>query len=213
MASWVAPAVTKIRLPAKSFEKPMARTASYNSRSVSGSFPRPESPQARLPLSGSTNKTPRCFNLSIFSWVAQFSNIAVFMAGATSMGAFVASATVDSMSSAIPAAILAMMLAVAGTMYKRSAHFAKAMCSTSQTAGALNMLSSATIFCDMVRNVNGVTNSAAAFVIITFTSAPCLRSLLIKSGVLYAAIPPVTPIKMCFPFSMNTRPRFPLSVF
>ena len=63
----------------------------------------------------------------------------VFMAAAMSSGALVANAVVDSISSAMPQAILPMILAVAGAMTNRSASEAKAICSTSQGCSRLNI--------------------------------------------------------------------------
>ena len=59
-----------------------------------------------------------------------FSYIAVFMAGATKIGAFVASTVVVSISSAMPQAAFARKFAVAGATSTTSASFASAMCST-----------------------------------------------------------------------------------
>ena len=90
----------------------------------------------------------------------------VFIAGATITGARVASTVVDSMSSAIPQAILARMFAVAGAMRNRSARLASAMCSTSHVAGRSNV-STATGWPESVSNVSGVTKRQAFFVMTT----------------------------------------------
>ena len=63
----------------------------------------------------------------------------VFIAGAIITGARVAMTVVESMSSAMPHAILPMMLAVAGAIRKRSARLASAICSTSQVSGRTNV--------------------------------------------------------------------------
>ena len=97
--------------------------------------PAPLSPQARKPLLGPTTCTPRCRRVAMFCRVAAASHMPTFMAGATSMGARVARAVVESISSANPQASLARMLAVAGAMANSSARLARAICSTSQVSG------------------------------------------------------------------------------
>ena len=54
----------------------------------------------------------------------------------------------------------------------------------------------------MASNVVGVINSLAFSVIITVTFACCLTSNEARLAALYAAIPPVTPSKIFFPFSI-----------
>ena len=83
----------------------------------------------------------------------------------------VASTVVESMSSAMPAAIFAMMFAVAGAITKTSASFASATCSTFQYSGA-RKVSVTTWFAESVWNVSGETNSVAFRVMITWTLAP-----------------------------------------
>ena len=98
----------------------------------------------------------------------------VFMAGASRIGAFVAKTVVDSMSSAMPHAIFAMIFAVAGAMAKTSARFASAICSTSHVSGRANV-SVTTGWLLSVSNVSGCTNCAAFFVMMTCVSTPSLR--------------------------------------
>ena len=95
-----------------------------------------------------------------FACVAGFSHIPVFIAGATRIGARVASATELRRSSASPCAIFARIFAVAGAITTRSALSASPMCSGFQFSGSVNIW-----FCTglrlNVRNVSGVTNSFA----------------------------------------------------
>ena len=75
-----------------------------------------------------TKRTPRDVSVATFACVAGFFHMRVFMAGATSTGASQASSVVLATSSAMPAAILAMRLAVHGTTRARSAHSESVMC-------------------------------------------------------------------------------------
>ena len=159
---------------------------------TSSSLPAPLSPQARWPVAGATMRTPREASTERLCCVAGFSHMPVFMAGATSTGARVASTVVESMSSAIPQAILARMFAVAGAMRNKSARLASATCSTSHVAGRSNV-SHATGWPERVSKVSGATKRPAFFVITTYTSAPCFCSRRSSSQALYAAMPPVTP--------------------
>ena len=134
--SRVAPAVTSTFSPARSFSP--ARISPIFSTISAGSLirPAPSSPQARMPVPGPTNRTPRFRRVSTFCRVASAVHMPVFMAGATSTGAFVASTVVLSMSSAMPQAILARIFAVAGAITNTSASLASATCSTFQYSGA-----------------------------------------------------------------------------
>ena len=172
--SRVAPAVTITRRPLRSSFAVSSRVIS--ARMASGSLirPAPVSPQARYPPSGPTKTTPRSRRTAALCCVAGAVHMPVFMAGARRIGALVARTVVDSMSSAIPQAILAMMLAVAGAMTNRSAAFASAMCSTSQVSGRANV-SVTTGWLERVSKVSGATNSVAFLVMMTWTAAPALR--------------------------------------
>ena len=101
--------------------------------------PFPSVPQASAPVPGSTTLNPLARSLAMFSCVMLFSHMFTFMAGARMMGALVASTEQVSMSSAMPAASLAMTLAVAGAMTTTSARSARAMCSISNSSGVSNM--------------------------------------------------------------------------
>ncbi len=73
------------------------------------------------PSSGPTTRTPRAASVAMFATVAGCSHMRTFIAGATSTGLSVASSSVVARSSAIPAAILARMSALAGATTTRSA--------------------------------------------------------------------------------------------
>ncbi len=68
-----------------------------------------------------TKRTPRERRVARLAWVAGACHMRRFMAGATSTGQPNARSVVESASSAIPAAILAITLAVAGTTTASSA--------------------------------------------------------------------------------------------
>ena len=169
--SLVAPAVTSTFSPERSF--PDVRMPSTASTTASGSLmrPAPRSPHARIPESGPIKRTPRSFSVRRFACVASAVHMPVFMAGASRTGALVASTVVESMSSAIPAAIFAMILAVAGAITKTSARCARATCSTFQVSGVRNV-SVTTGLAESVWKVSGATNSVAFRVMITWTFAP-----------------------------------------
>ena len=101
--------------------------------------------------------------------------MAVFMAGATIFLHLAARTTVVSISSAMPWASLAMMLAVAGAITSRSAFFASATCSTSQLFGRSKVSVTQGLLL-RVSKVRGATNRQALRVMITCTAAPALRS-------------------------------------
>ena len=130
--SRVGPAVTSTRLPAKSVFGWSASHAAAITFSGSDMRPIASSPQARCPLSGPTNLTPRAFSVARFCWLAALRYILQFIAGASSTGAVVAMAVVESRSSAMPQAILPIMLAVHGAISRRSAALASEICSISQ---------------------------------------------------------------------------------
>ncbi len=134
----------------------------------------------------------------------------VFMAGAITMGARAAMTVVVSMSSAMPAAVLPMKLAVAGAMTNRSARWAKETCFTFHSPGSSNM-STVTGLAVSVRKVRGVTNSHADSVMITCTSSPRRTSMLAASVALAAAMPPVTPNTHVSPTRGHLPPESPPS--
>ena len=138
---------------------------------VSGSLPRPLSPQARWPAAGSMIWKPRPRSVSRLLCVTGLSYMPVFMAGAITTGALVASSVVVTISSAMPCAALAITFAVAGAMTNTSAALASEICSTSH--GKLRSKVSTTArLPESVSNVMGEMNCAADSVMSTRTSAP-----------------------------------------
>ena len=167
--------------------------------------PAPTSPHAKRPPAGPTKCTPLLARVATLASVAAAVHMPVFMAGARRMGALVASTVVVSMSSAMPAAILAITLAVVGAMTKISARCARAMCSTSHFSGRAKV-STTTGLRLMVSKVRGVTNSVAFFVIITWTVAPAFTRRETSSTLLYTAMPPVTPRTTSRPLRLMLQP-------
>jgi hypothetical protein len=115
-----------------------------------------------------------------------------FIAGASRIGARVASTTAASRSLAMPAAMRAMKSAVAGATTTMSASSASRMWPISASDAGSNR-SSATAAPDSVCSVSGVMKRVAASVITTRTVAPAFTYRRTSSAALYAAIPPVTP--------------------
>ena len=87
--------------------------------SGSASRPLPIQPHARYPAPGSTKRTPRAASVARLACTAGCSSMLVFIAGAISTGARVARYNALRKSSAMPAANLPMMLAVAGATSSR----------------------------------------------------------------------------------------------
>ena len=119
----------------------------------------------------------------MLSWVMGFSSIPVFMAGETSFGHLAARTVVVSMSSAMPWAILAMTLAVAGATRMTSAFLASAIWVTSNLKSR-SKVSTMHLWPVSVSNVMGVMNWVAFRVMMTSTSAPSLRSALATFAIL-----------------------------
>jgi hypothetical protein len=117
--------------------------------------------------------TPSFLSISIFRWVAGLSYMPVFIAGETSLGHRAAKTVVESMSSAMPQAIFAMMLAVAGATKKTSAFLAKETCWTFHWK-LRSKVSTETRLLVSVSNTSGAMNSVAFLVIMTWTSTPFL---------------------------------------
>jgi len=116
----------------------------------------------------------------------------VFMAGAMTSGASVASAVVVSMSSARPCASLAITLAVHGTIVITSASSAsETWCTLDSASSAQSDVATGSPV--SVRNVSALTNRVAASVITTLTEKPLRCSSRTSSQLLYAPMPPVTP--------------------
>ena len=121
------------------------------------------------------------------------------MAGAMNTGAFMERYVVTSRLSAIPEAILPNVDAVAGAITRASAQRPSSTWLCHEPLSLLkNSLS--TGLPDNVESVSGVMNSFAAGVITTCTSAPSFTNNLTSKAALYAAMLPVTPRTIFFPF-------------
>ena len=105
------------------------------------------------------------------------------MAGAAILGQSQARTVVVSISSAMPWAILAMTLAVAGATRMTSAFFASEMWVTSNLKSR-SKVSTMHLWPVRVSNVMGVMNWVAFLVMMTSTSAPSLRSALATLAIL-----------------------------
>ena len=114
---------------------------------------------------------PYPLKVSRFFWVIGFSNIPVFIAGATYFGQPAARNVVVSISSHIPHANFAITSAVAGATMKISAFFASDTCFTSNSKSR-SKVSVIHLFPESVSNVRGSTKCFAFGVMITWTSAP-----------------------------------------
>src|SRR3990170_7992893 len=118
------------------------------------------------------------------------------MAGATMTGAAVARYSVVRKLSAMPRAILARVLAVAGAITSASNPWDTPMCSTtlSTFAGAsppnMVVITSRPV---KAAKVSGAMNSCACRVITTWTSSRSCCNRRTSSAALYAATPPLTP--------------------
>jgi len=126
MGSLVPAAVTSTRSPTR-LGRPRRSSTAALIAGGSAMRPSPSWPHASGPLSGPTKRTPRSRRMATLARVAACLHMFTFMAGATRTGARVASSTVVTRSSAIPAAILARVLAVAGATTTASPQSAKAM--------------------------------------------------------------------------------------
>ena len=105
------------------------------------------------------------------------------------------------MSSAMPFAILPMAFAVAGATKTKSACFANATCST-ENSKFRSKVSIRHLFPVRVSNVVAVIKFVAFSVISTWTLQWSFFSILATFGILWAAIPPVTPSNTVFPFNI-----------
>ena len=96
----------------------------------------PNSPgEPSEPVPGSSTVTPRARKVARFACVAACSYIALFMAGATISGRRQASAAAVSRLSALPAASLASVCAVAGAIRYASACSTSARCESGACSG------------------------------------------------------------------------------
>ena len=146
IGSSVPPAVTIIFFPLKIVFPTKNFSISAKISIGSGKRPFPIVPQAKFPDAGSKISTPRAFNIAKFACVAGFSYIFVFIDGQSKIFLSKAKIVVVSKSSAIPCAIFAKKLAVAGAITIKSAKFAKLICATLKFAASAN-ISTDTAFC------------------------------------------------------------------
>ena len=123
------------------------------------------------------------------------------MAGATKTGARIDRYVVTSILSAMPCAILASVEAVAGATTMASAHRPRSTWLFHVPSRPLKN-SLTTGFDVRADSVIGVMNSLPAGVMTTCTSAPRLINSRMSVQVLYAAMLPVMPTTICFPFIM-----------
>ena len=161
----------------------------------------PVSPHARYPVADSTISYPYDSSFFILSCTIGFSIIPVFMAGAMILGHFAGMIVVLSISSAIPPAILPIILADAGATMNTSALFASATCSTLNWK-FLSNVSTRHLLPVSVSNVIGLIKFVAFSVMMTCTSACFFTSILARLAILYAAMLPVTPRTTVFPFNI-----------
>ena len=205
-ASRVGPAVTSRCSPAMSFWQARWRWMCSSSCWGSGILPGPTAPQASRPQAGSITSTPYPRRRARLAWVAGFSYMPVFMAGATSLGHRQASTVVVSISSAMPFAILAITLALAGATSTRSARSATATCSISKEK-LRSKVSTMQRVPVSASKVSGAIKRVAFSVISTSTVAFCFTSILARVAILYAAMPPVRASTTVLPFrSMDIPP-------
>ena len=136
IGSHVGPAVTTMRLPARSPAEESTSSIACTMPSGSVMRPVPSSPAASEPWAGPTMRAPREESVFTLACVAACSHIPVCIAGARTSGQ-VASSNVDvSRSSAMPCASLAITFAVAGATTAMSASWASRTCRT--TPGSSN---------------------------------------------------------------------------
>ena len=154
-----------------------------------------------MPHTGSIISYPCRFSFSRFSCTIELWYILWFIAGATSTLQVHAITVVVSISSAIPFAILPITFAVAGASNTRSACFANATCSTENSKLRSNV-SIRHLLPVSVSNVVAVIKFVAFCVIRTCTLQCIFFSIRATFGILYAAIPPVTPRSTVFPWSI-----------
>ena len=168
--SRVGPAVISTRLPSRLRQRPSSSSTAATMASGSSMRPLPSVPQAKCPLEGNTTRTPRASSAAMFSWVTGEAHMPSFIAGATISGAGVASAVVVSRSSAVPLAILAQTLAVAGAMQKRSASRASEMWWMGSPGSSKSLTATSSLV--SARKVVGPTKCVACSVMTTFTRTP-----------------------------------------
>ncbi len=198
IGSRVGPAVTSTRRPPR-LPAIAAGGGSSRARTMSAGStmrPGPTSPQAWLPEAGPMKRTPRDSSVARLAWVAACRHMAWFIAGASTSGASVAMHRVVSRLPAVPAASRAIKWAVAGATSTRSAQRASSMWPMAASASS-SQSSERTGLPDTAWNTVGDTMRVALGVMTTRTSAPASLRRRTRSGLLYAAMPPVTPSRTC----------------
>ena len=168
---------------------PSACAIATTSAGGSGRRPGPNSPQAIGPSSGGSRITPLCARIFWLATVASCSHIRTFMAGAARILLSVASRRVVARSSQMPAAILARMLALAGTTAMRSAERESSMWPISDSSVRLNK-SVKTLLPERAWTERGVTKCFAESVRTAVTAPPDFWMRRMSSSALYAAMPP-----------------------
>src|SRR5215217_7570379 len=208
IGSRVPPAVTSTRSPSSARLRRSARSISASSSGGSGRRPTPASPsEASGPVPGSSTIAPRSRSRARLAWVAGCSYIAAFIAGATIRGRRDASAAAVSRLSAWPPASLAIVFALAGAIAYTSARSTSSRWPIGACAGTgspgkapRSGSSSHSVVSTgapvMPANDAAPTKRAAFGVWTTRTAWPALIASRVSSSALYAAIPPVTPIRM-----------------
>src|SRR5687767_14998432 len=98
----------------------------------------------------------------------------------------------------LPVAILLRVLQLSGAISITSAHLPSITWLAHAPSSAKSV---STGFLERVDKVRRETKSAAAFVMITLISAPSRTSRRTRIGILYAAMLPVIPISIFFPFT------------
>lgn len=181
-SSKVGPALTSTRRPASSGGAAGAASAATISTG-SAMRPAPSSPQAWLPVPGPTSVAPRDTSVATLVRVAGCAHIAWFIAGASTSGARLARHNVVTRSSAMPAASRAISPAVAGAITMRSAQRASSMWPIAASAAGSHS-DERTGWPESAWKVVGPTNSRAASVITTRTSAPASRRRRTRSAAL-----------------------------
>src|ERR1041384_6905035 len=99
-----------------------------------------------------------------------------------------------------------MTLAVAGGISITSAHCPSSMChvpASIEPDDSSENVPTTTFSPESVERASGATNCFAASVITMRTAAPDFLNSRTTNGILYAAIPPVTPTRMCFFLDMG----------
>ncbi len=180
--SKVGPAVINTRCPCRIFGWKNAQIAS-NVAEGSSIRPSPTSPHACTPESGPSTCTPSPRSCATLRCVAGFCHIWRFIAGTTSSGQSRATQSVESRSSQLPCASLAMKSVEAGAITIASASRDRSMCAM--------LLAIRASHCDVYTGrpdsacmVTGVMNWVAASVMTICTVAPAFTSRRVSSAIL-----------------------------